>query len=471
MKDQVVVDEMGKQPRLSVHGPCGKKNPQMCQDATTRYDPLKKNKSGLPRPWNATHSQHSPNNVCSLQLRLKKSSQEAATLSQTHIPIRSPTSVIKQGPRLTFSTKAYLPASRIPCPISRLPNPGGFSGCHVSLKGGQGERLRTVEKVQKHQNPVLGPPDLPMEQATLIKHGNSGLPLSVPATDILTSINLPFKSEESSSTPMQSSLVAFNNCPALISTSQVLKEQCGEAIHSLALISPGSDTKTVVEAAFLPSDDLSAPAFISEEVIASRNLHCEKHVSDLALNFPESSVQMEMLPSNLSKTGIMPAECPHLPTLPEWPIPSSPTILDFSSRVGQKKGSPKKKLGTFGSVSSTFSTKKFPESITGSLHKQDFVSSNHSDLPDTKIMLNQSYPLPSSSGAKEVVLSVFHDVSGKEELPLSSKTQLCTGIGPSNSSALSSEEKVLGRMEEEFNSGSGCYMGRDTSKHNSCILL
>lgn len=60
MKDQVMVDEMGKQPRISVHGPRGKKNPQMGQDAPTKPDPLKKAKSGKQNKEEGFDSQ-SPN--------------------------------------------------------------------------------------------------------------------------------------------------------------------------------------------------------------------------------------------------------------------------------------------------------------------------------------------------------------------------------------------------------------------------
>lgn len=296
---------------------------------------------------------------------------------------------------------------------------------------------------------------------------NQGLPPSVPAKEIVTSTNLPLKTGETSSTFIQSSFMTFNNSPALLSTYQVLKQQHGEEISSLALLSPGSDTKVV---ALLPPDDLdlSTPESVSDEAVASEIPHCKKHISNLALTFPESNVQMEMLPNNLSKTGKIPVKYPHLSTLPKRPIPPSPTSLDFLSRVGQKQGSSKKKLGMFGSVSSTFSTKEFPENITGSPPSQDFVSSNRNDIPDTKI-LSPSYPLSSSSGVKEMVLSVFHDVNKEEELLLSSRTQIFTDIGSSNTSALSSEE--LGRMEEEFNSGNGCDPNENTSKYNSCILL
>lgn len=103
---------------------------------------------------------------------------------------------------------------------------------------------------------------------------NQGLPPSVPAKGILTSINLPLKTEGTSST-LQSSFMTFNNSPALLSTYQVLKEQHGEEISSLALLSPSSDTKAV---ALLPPDDLdlSSPEFVSDEVVASEIPHCKK---------------------------------------------------------------------------------------------------------------------------------------------------------------------------------------------------
>lgn len=116
---------------------------------------------GLPQPLKAAHSPNNP----SPQPRLKKSSLEVPT---TPIPICSSTPIAKERPGRTFSARACLSASRIPC---RLPNPGRSSGCQIRVKGGQGEKS---EKVQKRQNPSPGSPDLPMKKATHTKHGNGG---------------------------------------------------------------------------------------------------------------------------------------------------------------------------------------------------------------------------------------------------------------------------------------------------------
>ncbi|XP_053115900.1 nascent polypeptide-associated complex subunit alpha, muscle-specific form-like isoform X2 [Hemicordylus capensis] len=486
MKDQVVMDEMGKQPWV-----------------------------WSLRPWNTYHSLHSPSHTYPHQLRTKKTSNELQphrTIYLSRKPSRLPVSAARLANRLTLSGGAHPPASRLPRPLNRLPCPGGFHECTktrhkastlMSIDGEEGQMM-VVKEIQKCQSPVLLPTSpvvegrkegfsrYPPERNPSAPTGSAAaahLPASSSTSEVLhhDDISLkPLNQEDAPNVQVPSSPAGLN-CSVLLVTSQFLKRQEEEEAEAgdVATLPPEDYPQAMLPAGLLPPKDASpsAPGPLSE------SLDHNKHSSNVALCFPYSNALIQSSPNSLAKSGIMLSTSPNLPAALVQPVPSpSPAQGLFSA---EQWSSPREKvaLNEPSSISPIYPKDVLAVEEGSSLKWDSASSSDLFDLLETKMMLKEGPPQNALSSPKTAVStsSMIPEIL-EEEVSPGSQSQWSS---PAPSSSM--EEKVLDSLEEaaaaaaaSLGSGSLVFKSLENSvegqttiqatppaptKHNPCVIL